>query len=78
MISFAFMLEISRKYIYHQVHSYRFVLESVDNACKDLTKKRTESKQKIKTIEEQIAYWKIGVKESEENIRDMVSQRREK
>jgi len=29
-------------------------------------------------MEEQILYWKKGVKESEENIRDMVSQKMKK
>lgn len=57
---------------------FRYILNSVGNICKDLDHQKEESKQKIKTIEEQISYWKKGVKESEENIRDMVSQRREK
>ncbi len=57
---------------------YRFILEPIDDVCKDLMKKRSDDMQKIKKIEEQISYWKKGVKESEENLRDMVSQRREK
>lgn len=54
------------------------MLDTIDNICKDLDQQKADSEQKIKTIEEQIMYWKKGVKESEENIRDMVSQRREK
>lgn len=50
----------------------------MDSICKDLDRQKVESRLKIKTIEEQISYWKKGVKETEENIRDMVSQRREK
>lgn len=53
-------------------------MESVENIGQDLERQRSEAQQKIKTIEEQISYWKKGVKETEENIRDMVSQRREK
>lgn len=53
-------------------------MESVGDICEDLGRQKIESQQKIKTIEEQISYWKKGVKETEENIRDMVSQRREK
>ena len=56
----------------------RYILDPIDNVCKDLEQQKVESEQKIKTIEEQISYWKKGVKETEENIRDMVSQRREK
>ena len=53
-------------------------MESTEDVCKALNEKKTEAQQKIKSIEEQISYWKKGVKESEENLRDMVSQRRDK
>ena len=53
-------------------------MEPVNTIQKDLDHQKLEAQQKIKTIEEQISYWKKGVKETEENIRDMVSQRREK
>jgi len=54
------------------------MLETTSDICKNLDNQRIQSKEKIKTIEGQISYWKKGVKETEENIRDMVSQRREK
>lgn len=52
------------------------MLEPIDIVLEDLERQKSESQQKIKTIDEQISYWKKGVKETEENIRDMVSQRR--
>lgn len=54
------------------------MLEPTPDICKSIENQKIESQKKIKTIEEQIAYWKKGVKETEENLRDMVSQRREK
>jgi chaperonin cofactor prefoldin len=56
----------------------RFILENTSDICKGLDNRKIRSQEKIKTIEGQISYWKKGVKETEENIRDMVSQRREK
>ena len=56
----------------------RYILESANSIGQDLERQKSEAKQKIKTIEGEILYWKKGVKETEENIRDMVSQRREK
>ena len=53
-------------------------MESVSEIYKNLDNQKIQSKEKIKTIEGQISYWKKGVKETEENLRDMVSQRREK
>ena len=62
-----------------QLHTVcRFILESTTDVCKGVDSRRVRSQEKIKEIEGQISYWKKGVKETEENIRDMVSQRREK
>lgn len=60
------------------LYDCRFILESTTDICKGLDSRKIQSKDKIKTIEGQISYWKKGVKETEENIRDMVSQRRDK
>ena len=51
------------------------MLESIDEIRKDLHVKESEGQEKIKDIEEKVSYWKKNVKESEENIRDMISKR---
>lgn len=54
------------------------MLETVPGVKKDLEEQVKEAEGKIKGIEEQVAYWQKSVKESEENIRDMLEQRRDK
>ena len=56
----------------------RFILDSVADVRQGLDKQESEAEGKIKSIEEQVAYWQKNVKESEENIRDMLMHRRDK
>lgn len=51
------------------------MLESIDEIRKDLHVRESEGQEKIKSIEDKVSYWKKSVKESEENIRDMISKR---
>lgn len=72
------LTELPKETNTYQSAGRMFILESTTDICKGLDSRKIQSKDKIKTIEGQISYWKKGVKETEENIRDMVSQRRDK
>lgn len=52
-----------------------FILQDVDTIKKDLTKRTKTSEEKIKTLESNKTYLQRNLKESENNIREMVQKR---
>ncbi|XP_065898996.1 prefoldin subunit 1-like [Dysidea avara] len=55
-----------------------FMLEPISTVCKNLMSKKQANEEKIKNHESNISRWTDSVKQSEENLREMIALHREK